>query len=158
MSALPLKADEAQTCWHVGFVPIRVLTHRSKNRGWGSILPRASISRLSFDHLVGDGKQSRREGEPERVAAAKGRLILCGLASPRMSFRRNGELFGEPGSHFNRGRHRRRTARHIASSWRKRSNDVRLCRSRRRERPHDARVMEKSFIRATSWSSAGTLT
>ncbi len=33
---------------------------------------------------------------------------------------------------FNRGKRRRRNARHTASPWRKRSNDVRLCRSRRR--------------------------
>jgi Family 4 glycosyl hydrolase len=36
------------------------------------------------------------------------------------------------GSFFNRGKRRIRNARHTAPPWRKRSNDVRLCRSRRR--------------------------
>jgi len=36
------------------------------------------------------------------------------------------------GSFFNRGKPRRRSARHTASPWRKRSNNVRLCHSRRR--------------------------
>src|SRR5215471_10746200 len=49
-----------------------------------------------------------------------------------MSFRRDGELFGQPRIVFNRGKRRRRNARRTASPSCKCSNDVRLCRSRRR--------------------------
>ena len=49
-----------------------------------------------------------------------------------MSFKRNGELFEQPRIVFQSRERRIRNARHTASPWRKRSNDVRLCRSRRR--------------------------
>jgi len=45
MSALPLKADKARTCWHVRFVPIAD--------------KRTAAKKLLFDHLVGAGEQRR---------------------------------------------------------------------------------------------------
>ena len=49
-----------------------------------------------------------------------------------MSFKRNGELFGEPRITFQSREASETGARHTASPRRKCSNDVRLCRSRRR--------------------------
>ena len=49
-----------------------------------------------------------------------------------MSFKRNGELFGQPRITFQSREASETGARHTASPRRKCSNDVRLCRSRRR--------------------------
>jgi hypothetical protein len=49
-----------------------------------------------------------------------------------MSFKRNGELFEQPRIVFQSREASERNARHTATPWRKRSNDVPLCRSRRR--------------------------
>src|SRR5262249_9374266 len=55
MSALPLKADKARTCWHVRFVPKADLCTAAK----------ATL----FDHLIGDREHARRDGEAERLGS-----------------------------------------------------------------------------------------
>jgi hypothetical protein len=60
-------------------------------------------------------------------------LQACWVPPPMEQSRPGMQIYSNSqGSFFNRGKRRIRNARHTASPWRKRSNDVRLCRSRRR--------------------------
>ena len=74
LSALPPKADKEQTCRHVRFAPkadnhadaslgslsaINGLVHCSKQRAWVAL----------FDHFVGDGEDTRRNGKAERFGS-----------------------------------------------------------------------------------------
>src|SRR5215475_7739326 len=68
MSALPFKADKAQTCWHVRFVPTPAVSNRSKADNL-------------FDHLVGAGEERRWHFKAENPSCLQidAQLKLCRL-------------------------------------------------------------------------------
>jgi hypothetical protein len=99
---------------------------------------------LAIAALSASAAAQNPEASINRLADLEAALLACWIPPPMeqsrlgmqitvlMSFKRNGELFGQPRITFQSREASETGARHTASPRRKCSNDVRLCRSRRR--------------------------